>query len=181
MSERKGDWMTTFTGRQFWPLDPRPEEVCIEDIAHALANICRFGGHCKRFYSVAQHSILVADLVAQVEPQFRLAALLHDAPEAYIGDMVRPLKRFSDMGELFTKIEHVVALAIWLRYNLPVIPAKVLQWADDLVLKYEHAQLINDGRMWAVDTVEGPAVEVCPWSPSYAEVAFLGRFKAWGA
>ena len=60
---RKGDWILTYSGIEFWPLDPRPEDVRIEDIAHALSMQCRFAGHCDRFYSVAEHSIRVADLV----------------------------------------------------------------------------------------------------------------------
>lgn len=61
--DRRGDWIQTFTGRRFWPLDPRPEDVCIEDIAHALSLKCRFGGHCTRFYSVAEHSVHVSNYV----------------------------------------------------------------------------------------------------------------------
>lgn len=61
-TERAGDWMQTFTGRQFWPMDPRPEDLDILDIAHALSLLCRFGGHCQRFYSVAEHSVHVSTL-----------------------------------------------------------------------------------------------------------------------
>ena len=57
---RKGDWMQTFLGIQFWPMEPRVDEIQIEDIAHALSNQCRFAGHCSTFYSVAQHSVMVA-------------------------------------------------------------------------------------------------------------------------
>jgi hypothetical protein len=95
--ERVGDWMQTYTGGAFWPLDPRPDEIKIEDIAHALSMICRFNGHCRRFYSVAEHSCRVAEFVRQrhrpcAREIFR-QALLHDAAEAYLGDVVRPIKR----------------------------------------------------------------------------------------
>lgn len=89
--ERKGDWMQTYTGRKFWPLNPRAEEVYIEDIAHSLALSCRFNGHCKVFYSIAQHSVLVSQIV---KPTQQLIALLHDSAEAYLGDIIRPIKRF---------------------------------------------------------------------------------------
>jgi len=65
--QRNGDWIQTFSGLQFWPLDPRPDEINIEDIAHALSLQCRFGGHCNRFYSVADHSIHVSMLVENSE------------------------------------------------------------------------------------------------------------------
>ncbi len=89
---RKGDYIATYTGKQFYPLDPRPEDVCLEDIAHSLSNLCRFTGHTDtdRFYSVAQHSVICSTIVA---PEAALLALLHDAAEAYLGDISRPLKR----------------------------------------------------------------------------------------
>src|SRR4051812_30250690 len=86
-SERVGNWMQTFTGRQFWPVDPRADEIAIEDIARALAMTCRFGGHVRFHYSVAQHSFLVS-LVCS--PEHALWGLLHDASEAYLGDVVWP-------------------------------------------------------------------------------------------
>jgi hypothetical protein len=88
--DRRGDWMQTFTGRAFYPLDPRPEDIDPVDIAHALSLICRYGGHSSRFYSVAEHCVLMSHAVA---PEHALWALLHDATEAYLGDMIRPLKR----------------------------------------------------------------------------------------
>ena len=86
----RGDWMQTYTGVRFYPMDPRPEELDIRDIAHALSLICRYGGHVDRFYSVAEHCVLMSQCVPE---EHALWALLHDASEAYVGDMVRPLKR----------------------------------------------------------------------------------------
>lgn len=94
MSERRGDWMITFTGKRFWPLDPHPLDVDFRDIAHALSLICRYGGHVRRFYSVAEHSTLLARYFLQRgEIGKARCAAVHDASEAYVGDMVRPLKR----------------------------------------------------------------------------------------
>ncbi len=81
---RRGDWIQVRSGRKFHPLDPRPEDVDINDIAHALSNLCRFTGHCTDFYSVAQHSVIASQIVP---PASALAALLHDASEAYMGDI----------------------------------------------------------------------------------------------
>ncbi len=92
---RGGYSMQTFSRTMFYPLDPHPEDVHIVDIAHALANICRFGGHAKRFYSVAQHSVLVSRIV---EPEDALHGLMHDAAEAYVGDVVRPIKHMPGMA-----------------------------------------------------------------------------------
>ena len=91
-----GDWIETYTGKQFWPLNPNPADVCIEDIAHALSLVCRYTGHSRFFYSVAQHSILCAQLAEYYEmgKRMQLLALLHDASEAYIADIAKPLKPF---------------------------------------------------------------------------------------
>ena len=115
MADRKGDWMQTYTGRQFWPLDPRPEEVVIEDIARALSMQCRFAGHCAKFYSVADHSVRVS-MLADENSTLALAGLLHDAAEAYVVDVPRPLKRFLPG---YKEIEREVARAIEKRFGLP--------------------------------------------------------------
>src|SRR5262249_3879894 len=92
---RTGDWIATITGKRWFVTDPHPDDVDIEDIAHGLSMVCRFGGQCREFYSVAQHSVLMANEMCRREapPEMALWGLLHDAPEAYLGDMVRPLKR----------------------------------------------------------------------------------------
>src|ERR1039457_118422 len=83
----------TFSGLRFWPLDPNPEKILIDDIAHALAHQCRFGGHASRFYSVAEHSVHVSRLCP---PEDALWGLLHDASEAYLVDLPRPLKQLPE-------------------------------------------------------------------------------------
>lgn len=89
MKER-GDWFCTASGRRVHVLDPKPDEIVIDDIAHALSNLCRFGGHSRDFYSVAQHSVIVSQNVPE---KIAREALLHDAAEAYLGDVIRPLKQ----------------------------------------------------------------------------------------
>lgn len=87
---RYGDWIQTYTGKKMYPLDPLPEEICIADIAHALSYINRYTGHARFGISVAQHSALVAKLLPK---KLQLAGLLHDAAEAYLGDVSRPVKK----------------------------------------------------------------------------------------
>ena len=87
---RVGDWIQTFSGGCFWPLDPRSSEVDIHDIAQSLAMTPRYRGHTVRFYSVAEHSVLVS---RAVPPEYALWGLLHDAAEAYTADIPSPLKR----------------------------------------------------------------------------------------
>ena len=95
MSDRIGDWMCTASGVTFYPLDPRPEEIRIEDIAHSLALQCRFAGHCREFYSVAEHSVRGAQALRSIGATVAMQAafLLHDASEAYAVDLPRPIKR----------------------------------------------------------------------------------------
>ncbi|MFH1495895.1 MAG: phosphohydrolase, partial [Pseudomonadota bacterium] len=98
-------YVSTYLGNRFYPLEPRIDDVAIEDIAHGLAYQCRFNGQTSAFYSVAQHSLIVASLVPE---ELRFAALLHDAAEAYLGDMVKPLKvllpSFSEIEDSVTRI-----------------------------------------------------------------------------
>lgn len=171
MDDRVGDWMQTFTGRQFWPLDPRPEEIHIEDIAHALSLQCRYAGHCRKFYSVAEHSVLLAD---HVDPPYKLWALLHDAGETYVTDVIRPLK-----GSLanYREIEARVMAAVCERFCLsPIMPAPVVE-ADNRIIGDERANLSTCVVDWS-DPPKPLGVRLRFWSPERAEKAFLGAFRA---
>lgn len=170
---RTGDWMQTVTGVQFYPLDPRPEDVNILDIAAALAKQCRFGGHCDWHYSVAQHSVYVSH---QVEPEHQLAALMHDATEAYCVDVPRPLKR-SLIG--YDKVESRIWQAIATKFALPLRLHPSIHEADEAVLLAEKAQIMRPGPAWTMNTRAEPApIKISMWTCDQAREAFLSRFEA---
>ncbi|MFF1880240.1 hypothetical protein ACFVVC_02060 [Pseudarthrobacter sp. NPDC058196] len=166
----RGNWMQTYTGRQFYPLDPRPEDVDITDIAHALSMQCRYNGHVRRFMSVAEHCVLLSHLVA---PEHALWALLHDATEAYVGDMVRPLKLH--MPE-YRAVENGVMVAIAARFSIdPTMPAEVKQ-ADSRMLLDERSALLGEpAGDWEIEG-EPFGVDIQAWGPDVAELEYLLRF-----
>lgn len=167
----RGDWMQTNSGRRFYPLDPQPHEIDREDIAHALSLLCRYGGHVDRFYSVAEHCVLMSQAVA---PEHALAALLHDATEAYVVDVPRPLKSVL-IG--YHAIEIAVWVAICARFRIAGdLPAEVKE-ADNRILLTERAALMRHAERWAIDDVLEPLpVKVEGWSPADAEANWLDRF-----
>lgn len=170
----RGNWFRTFSGKLFYPLDPRAEEICIEDIAHALSLQCRFTGHVSHFYSVAQHSVIVSHLC---DPADALWGLLHDAPEAYIGDMSSPLKHTPEMS-LFRDTEKLITEKVCERFNLtPNEPASVKAADKRLVLK-EAANFGLDITGWDTESLPLPGDPICGWPPEFAEIAFLERYRA---
>lgn len=178
---RNGHWMQTYGGAPFWPLDPRPEEVNIVDIAHALSNICRYGGHCDTFYSVAQHSYYVARwLHQQGYPTWKvLAGLLHDAPEAYIGDMPRPLKYSSGFGEGFRAVDAQLEKVIAEAFGLPTLMDEDIKEADNVVLVTELRDIMG-GLNEKHATANYPHIPlpqpILPLLPRVAEQQFLELF-----
>ena len=141
MSERKGDWMITYAGGEFWPLDPRPEEISMTDVAHSLALLCRFNGHCREFYSVAQHSVIVSQLVNS--PRNGLPALLHDAAESYIGDIIIPFKNSLNQVK---EIEEKIMEAVYSRFNVGNYDADEIKRADKMALFAEMRELWTNSR-----------------------------------
>lgn len=146
MTETHSAVIETYTGGEFRPFDPRPADVRLLDIAAGLAHTCRFGGHCRQFYSVAQHSMCVSREFET--PRLRLFALLHDAGEAYLGDIPRPIKTELDRIE---SVERGILETVWT--GLGVDPPTAGEWervmaADDRLLAYEADHLLADGS-WA--------------------------------
>jgi len=174
--ERKGNFMNTFSGGHYWPIDPRPEDVHIEDIAHHLSLLCRYTGAVKRFYSVAEHSWHMSFLVPR-EHQF--AALLHDATEAYVGDVGRPLKRHLDN---YQDIERLNWLAIATRFSLPKDLDPCIKKMDGLICLAEQRQMCtrwDDGHDASQHGIVGapPDVKIEGWMPPVAEALFLQRYN----
>ena len=175
---RKGDWMQTYSGRQFWPLDPRPDEVCIEDIAHALSNMCRFAGHVREFYSVAEHCVRVSWLAPDHDRMIAIAALLHDATESYVVDVPRPLKRFlPGYREIEDRVARCIEVAFDLETGILDHPS-VKHW-DEVLLATEARDLMGGESAGKWHLRAGPMDEIIePWSPQGARAAFLNRFGA---
>lgn len=171
--ERHGAWMQTFTGRKFWPLDPRPDEVHIEDIAAALGRLCRYGGHCLRFYSVAEHCVHVA---AAAPPEHRLVALMHDASEAYLADVIRPIKPFlSGYRDLEDKLMRVIAERFGFAWPEPA----EVKYLDNAILSDERGQ--NIAHTDAPDSEWGNhfpplGITLQFWAPEEATRRFLEAF-----
>lgn len=175
--KRIGDWIQTYTGRKFHLLDPRPDDFCVYDIAHALSNVCRFTGHVSKFYSVAEHSVRVADLIAEWKfgKAEQYAGLMHDATEAYISDMARPFKQlpeFTFYREIEDKLMDSLAPAMGVEYPLP----KMVKWADEILLGTEARDLMSppiDGWHFRYHHHER---KIRPWSPAKAERKFLAAY-----
>jgi hypothetical protein len=163
-------WIQTYTGKKFWPLDPRPDEICIEDIAHALSQKCRYTGHCREFYSVAQHSVLVA---SQCEDP--VWGLLHDAGEAYLPDVARPVKRAIPE---FQQIEDRILKAVAERFGLSWPIPDCVHETDVRLLATEKLELMGTppSEWFSLEQVEPLDVVIVPWTPPSAEVKFLKVF-----
>jgi uncharacterized protein len=166
-----GNWMQTYTGRAFYPMDPYVEDVDPLDIAHALSLICRYGGHVRRFMSVAEHCVLMSHAVS---PQNALWALLHDATEAYVGDMVRPLKHAMPA---YRAAEDRLMAVICDRFGIDhACPAEV-KVADNRILRDERDALMSAPPLpWtSIESQPALGVKVEGWSPVEAEKRYLDR------
>lgn len=173
---RIGKWIPTFTGKRFWLLDPRPQDIDIRDIAHNLAKFPRYAGGTKghRGYSVAQHSVACS---YHGDKKFAMAKLMHDSPEAYMGDCISPLKDI--IRGVYEPIEHKIMLAVAARFGFewdPAVEAKVKE-SDMALLTTEVRDLVPTG------IVNGRLLEMPlpgtlrPMKKKKAEKLFLARFN----
>ena len=184
-------WIRTLSGGRFYPLAPRIEDVKITDLAHALAVKCRYGGHCKGFYSVAQHCCLVADDLYDTfsggHPNYRremaLAGLLHDSDEAYspFGDIPRPVKRQMEkinpgFGAYIKLIGDHIRDTVYERYNLPPGEPAAVKRVDDAIL-WDERRAFMTGDLTLMPTSEkGLRINITQWSWERSENEFLHRY-----
>lgn len=169
-------WIQTNSGIHFNPLNPRLEDINIKDIAHALSNICRFCGHSKVFYSVAEHSTIVSEFLPT---ELKLVGLLHDASEAYITDIPAPLKPFLSNYE---EIEERLSLKIYERFGIKetfLENRDRIREMDERVLASEKKILMDIDLDWGyISTLEPlSCISMVPLSPATAEKLFLDFFN----
>lgn len=172
LAQDRGNWLQTLTGVEFYPLDPRPEDIRLDDIAGALSKMCRFGGHCKRFYSVAEHSILMA---VAAPLYLKRAALFHDASEAYLVDIPRPIKAYLTN---YADIESGIMDAIAKKYKFAWPLHADVKKLDNAILNDERAQAMTPTTgYWDCEVVPPLGVTLQFWSPQEAERHFLDFYN----
>ncbi|MDR6308188.1 hypothetical protein FHS66_001396 [Pacificitalea manganoxidans] len=185
-------WQRMLSGRRLDLLDPTPLDIEIEDIAHGLAFVARWNGQTRGDwpYSVAEHSLLVEEIYGRIaptgDPRWRLAALLHDAPEYVIGDMISPVK--AAVGPDYKALDDRLSAAIHLRFGLPgVLPVAVkrrIKRADNISAWLEATQLAGFAEAEATRFFGRPAPELTEGlgmdlrSPRDVRQAFTDRHAA---
>lgn len=177
VSKTMEPWIETFSGKKFYFLDPKPEMVDIEDIAHALSNSCRYTGHCSDFYSVAEHSVAVSEIAGD-----SLQGLLHDASEAYIADISSPVKPHL---KNYKTIEKGIMVAIAEKFNFSWPPSEEVEAADLVQLSTEAWHLLpSKGKQWPWEDWVSVRPKIS-WgitprclSPKRAYKLFLAKYEA---
>lgn len=170
---RNDPWIQTFSGQKFNLLEPDPNSINLEDIAHALSLQCRFTGHCNFHYSIAFHSVLVSYLCDSQDAKY---GLFHDASEAYISDISSPLKKTSAL-EGYRKVEGNIQNTIYRKFGLNKTEPLSVKKADILLLNIEVNSLFNGKHPdWKYSGVI-PPISIQEISPIQAEKLFLDRYK----
>ena len=173
--EKRGLWIHTNSGKQFYAFDPSPDMVDINDIANGLSKLCRYAGQCDEFYSVAQHSVIISKFVS---PEHALAGLLHDAAEAYLTDIPRPIKHMFNehAGNLFSNTESAIFAAVAERFEISSeIPEEVHQ-ADYNIVCDEASVLFAEAPEWT-KWYHPLGVHIKPVGWRAARTMFLQRFE----
>lgn len=170
---KKKYWIQTYSGHRFEYDNIKGNKVNIEEIAHALSNTCRFTGHSREFYSVAQHCVIVSKNVPMEDA---LWGLLHDASEAYAGDVNKPLK--NKLGDSYTSIEAKIHRLIAKTFKLPGNIPMSVHLADMRLLLTERRDLFSTVMPWdGYVGVQPFDFKIKPWSPKVAKKKYLERFK----
>jgi len=183
-------WQRMLSGRRLDLLDPSPLDVEIEDIAHGLARVARWNGQTKgaHAFSVAQHCVLVERITAELQPgltrETRLMALLHDAPEYVIGDLISPFKVVIGMNykALELKLQSAIHLRFGLPASLPAVLAKLFKKADLIAAYFEATQLAGfelevANKLFVVPPPSVRTPKLVPLPTAEAQAQFLDRFK----
>lgn len=165
-------WIRTISGKRFDLVAPKPDSICIEDIGRALSHICRYTGHLRTMYSVAQHSVLVSQIV---QPRLALEALLHDASEAYCNDISSPLKKLLPD---YRAIEERIQSAINKRFQINTVHKYEIKRADLILLQTEMRDLGDFSDDEKPDAILYPPLEVriIPLSSDDAMQLFINRY-----
>jgi hypothetical protein len=173
----RDDWIQTYSGRAVAPAALTPDDVCVADIAHALSMQCRFTGHCKSFYSVAEHSLEVSHLLARNgEEKHSFWGLMHDASEAYLVDVAAPMKHTPDF-DAFRQVERRIMDVICRKFGMRKGEPARVKWADKAMLATEAAQLMAPLHPEWKNLV--PPLDnhtIIAFAPAEAESAFLREF-----
>ena len=173
----------TFSGHTFAPLDPVFADIRIEDIAHALANQCRFSGHTRFRYSVAEHCVRVSEAIERRGHgrTVQLWGLVHDASEAYLVDLPSPIKKTegSAIGAAYREIEARLMAAVCRRFSLPEKEPAAVRLADAQLLATEVRDLMHGDRpYWGKLEAKPLPARIRPWSAEVAEFEYLRRYRA---
>lgn len=200
MSSWDKEWAMCFSGRRVYPFDLRPEDIDINDIAHALAMQCRYNGHVSRFYSVGEHCIRVSDALMRDhgDPLLALRGLLHDAGEAYTGDFTRPVKNsLRQVGEVLHDAEDRNEQTILRRFGIdPGFGIIEVKDYDRRIIVDEKEALFGENKPWdwdleplrvpiigwegnvvvLLDNYDNPVIDLCNWSPGRVKAEYLSRF-----
>jgi 5'-deoxynucleotidase YfbR-like HD superfamily hydrolase len=170
---RAPSYIHTYTGLRFHLLNPSAREMRIEDIAHALSQICRFSGHTIKHYSVAQHSCLVSDALPK---PFKLCGLLHDGTEAYMNDTITRIKQ---MMPAYRRLESRMERVMASRFGIPYPFPRAVKRMDRVLLATELRDLFKDADHRYL-RCEPLRVRIQPWTPKRAEREFMRRFRVLG-
>lgn len=176
-------WIQTVSGRQFWPLEPKADDVDIGDIAHALSMKCRYSGHTQKFYSVAEHSVHISNALLRDgwSPTTALWGLLHDAAEAYLPDIARPIKAaMPGFAAIEFDVEMAVISAVFPKvpgWDFSFVRCDVVKQYDTRILVDEKAAMMpHTPADWGL-TEPALGVQIVGWCPTEAKVRFLRAYE----